>query len=158
MPGGIGVSVSSSFMVVLSISRANHCFSWQVAHSTSLLPLKVRFLCPHARQATRVAIRTRPLGVGDFASPIERSALAISTGESAPGFRRICIPGYCLTSTNSQRTRKSTVRFSVPSSRPEVFFSASGVSHSCSGIADQTASSNNILASQVHVNRRLQVS
>jgi len=139
-------------MAPLSISRENHCFSWQVAHSTSLGPLKVRFLCPQARQATLVAIRTRPFGVGDSVSLIERSALTISTGETAPGFRLISMPGYCLTSTNSQRTRKSTARFSVPSSKPEVSFSASGVSHSSSGIADQTVSRNNILPTQTRVN------
>jgi len=142
MPRRIGVSVSSSFIFALSTSRANHCFSWQVVHSTSLWPLKVSFLCPQARQATLVAIRTRPLGVGDSSSPIVRSTFTISTGDTAPGFRLICKPGYCLTSTNSQRTRKSTVRFSVPSSKPEVCFSASGVSHSSSGIADQTVSRN----------------
>ena len=139
-------------MAPLSISRANHCFSWQVVHSTSLEPLKVRFLCPQARQATLVATRTRPFGVGDSVSLIERSALTISTGETAPGFRLISMPGYCLTSTNSQRTRKSTARFSVPSSKPEVSFSASGVSHSSSGIADQTVSRNNILPTQTRDN------
>ena len=126
------------------LPMANHCLSWHFVHSTSFSARKVRLRLPQARHATRSANLARPFcfkRVG-WGLVTVRSRPTTWTGDSAPAFLLIRSSGNLPVSTKSQRTRKSTTRFKVSSSTPEVFSRASADSHLSSGRAAQTVSRN----------------
>jgi len=129
-------------MIPLRLSMVYHCRSEHLLHSTSFSPITRRLLPPQALQATRSANLPRPPGISNSGWLVvtERSKLTTSTGEIVPAFRLICSSGKCLLSTNSQRTKKSTTRFNVPSSSPEASSKALADSHLPSGRTDQTLS------------------